>query len=64
MKRGVKVYDDPVVAEVRRIRAMLWKQAGGTVEGYLALNRRSTGARTAGTRLPSKTKPRTRRKAG
>lgn len=24
---------DPVIAEVRRVRARLWKQGGGTVEG-------------------------------
>jgi hypothetical protein len=32
-----KIVDDPVVAEVRAIRAKLWKEAGGTVEGLIAL---------------------------
>ena len=37
MKRKTSVFDDPVVEEVRRIRAKLWAEAGGTVEGYLRL---------------------------
>lgn len=30
---------DPVVAEVRAIRARLWKEGGGTAAGYLKLMR-------------------------
>jgi hypothetical protein len=32
--------NDPVVAEVRAIRAKLWKEAGGTFEGLMELIRR------------------------
>lgn len=35
MKRNGSVADDPVVAEVRAIRAKLWRAAGGTIEGFL-----------------------------
>ena len=31
------VAEDPVVAEVRRIRAELWREAGGIVAGLLRL---------------------------
>lgn len=31
--------DDPVVAEVRAIRAKLWQEAGGTVAGFIKLVR-------------------------
>ncbi len=39
MSRRVKhdVKDDPVVAEVRRVRARLWQEAGGTVEALVRL---------------------------
>ena len=29
--------EDPVVEEVRAVRARLWKEAGGTVEGLMRL---------------------------
>ena len=29
--------DDPVVAEVRAVRARLWREAGGTVDGLIRL---------------------------
>ncbi len=32
--------DNPVVAEVRAIRAKLWQEGGGTVAGFLELIRR------------------------
>lgn len=58
MKREPINNEDPVVAEVRAIRAKLWKQGGGTAAGYLALMREQ-----ANTRPDSKnrSKPRTRR---
>ncbi len=35
MKRNRQPSDEPVAAEVRAIRARLWKEAGGTVEVFL-----------------------------
>ena len=35
--RKKTMVDDPVVAEVRRIRAQIWKEAGGTAEGLIKL---------------------------
>jgi hypothetical protein len=29
------VLDDPVVREVREARASLWREGGGTIEGYI-----------------------------
>ena len=37
MKAKSKVEEDPVVSEVRRIRAELWREGGGTVAGLLRL---------------------------
>ena len=37
MKEPQESRDDPVVEEVRAIRARLWKEAGGTVEGLVSL---------------------------
>ncbi len=37
MKPRSSTKEDPVVAEVRAIRAELWREAGGTVEGLLKL---------------------------
>jgi len=51
--------DDPVVAEVRAIRAKMWKEGGGTVAGFLELVHR----RTSGTPLPRKRAGTRRRKA-
>jgi len=56
MMRKPSFSDDPVVAEVRAIRAAMWREAGGTVEGYLRLLDRE-----AKTRKPaSSKKPRQR----
>jgi hypothetical protein len=41
--------DDPVVAEVRRWRALMMKKAGGTVEGLMSyLDERAASARRPG----------------
>ncbi|MCI0722292.1 MAG: hypothetical protein L0338_25465 [Acidobacteria bacterium] len=37
MKTRSEGDEDPVVAEVRRIRAELWRESGGTVAGLLRL---------------------------
>lgn len=37
MKKPQASRDDPVVEEVRAIRARLWKEAGGTVKGLVRL---------------------------
>jgi hypothetical protein len=37
MKTKSTVTEDPVVSEVRRIRAQLWREGGGTVAGLLRL---------------------------
>jgi len=37
MKSNQVERDDPVVSEVRAIRAKLWKEGGGTIEGFLKL---------------------------
>jgi hypothetical protein len=42
--------DDPVVREVRAVRQKLWKQAGGTIDGYLRLMDARTTERAASTR--------------
>lgn len=34
MRRKSLVIDDPVVAEVRAVRAALWKEGGGTAAGF------------------------------
>ena len=34
--------DPPTVAEIRAIRRRMWKEAGGTLDGPLALARRET----------------------
>jgi hypothetical protein len=38
--------DPPTVAEVRAIRAQMWREAGGTVAGMLALIRQEAGKRS------------------
>lgn len=45
MKLRRSAYDDPVVDEIRAIRAKLWREAGGTVEGYLRLMDERTALR-------------------
>jgi hypothetical protein len=35
--RRLRRMDDPVVEEVRAVRAQLWREAGGTPEGLIAL---------------------------
>ena len=37
MKKPLGSRDDPVVEEIRAVRARLWKEAGGTVEGLMRL---------------------------
>lgn len=37
MIRQVSSLDDPVVAEVRKVREKLWREGGGTFEGLLHL---------------------------
>lgn len=32
--------DDPVVEEVRAVRAKLWEEGGGTIEGFVELIRK------------------------
>ena len=50
------VLDDPVVREVREARARLWREGGGTIEGYIrAVHETMEGVRP---------RPRTRRKKG
>jgi len=51
--------EDPVVQEVRRARAELWREGGGTFRGAIDLVRRREQARTA-----SKKSSPPRRKAG
>jgi hypothetical protein len=46
-KRSIPIKDDPVVAEVRRWRAKLWKQGGGTLKGVMEMLRASQDAREA-----------------
>ena len=36
--------DPPTVAEVRAVRAKMWKEAGGTIEGLTALVAREVAA--------------------
>lgn len=37
MKSKRRARPDPVVEEVRKVRARLWKEAGGTPEGLIRL---------------------------
>ena len=37
MKKKRRLPEDPVVEEVRSIRAELWREAGGTVAGLIRL---------------------------
>ncbi len=37
MSKATRWVEDPVVAEVRSIRAELWREAGGTVSGLIRL---------------------------
>ena len=50
MKKSKNVRADDVVAEVRAIREQMWKDGGGTMEGYLDLIRRESPARGRATR--------------
>ncbi|MFH0982557.1 MAG: hypothetical protein V2A79_13615 [Planctomycetota bacterium] len=54
--------DDPVVAEVRAIRAQLWKEGGGTVAGLVELIRRRTQESESAGRSDAKRGRRTRRR--
>lgn len=61
MRKRKSVFDDPVVDEVRAIRAKLWREAGMTMEGLRELNlngearkkKRSRKAKPATTRAKS-----------
>jgi hypothetical protein len=57
MSRKPTIPDDPVVAEVRRWRAQMEKEGGGTVEGVLRLVARRAAERAdaARDRKPSGT---------
>ena len=59
MKEPQESRDDPVVEEVRAIRARLWKEAGGTVEGLVRLIaadqvERETAAGPNGTKITAR----------
>jgi hypothetical protein len=41
--RTLAVPEDPVVTEVRKIRADLWREGGGTVRGLLDLVKQRQG---------------------
>jgi hypothetical protein len=56
VKRNPKPTDEPGVAEVRRWRAKLWKQGGGTLRGVMALLRDQRAART--TKRPARARRR------
>jgi hypothetical protein len=47
MSRPRNTPDEPGVAEVRRWRAKLWKQGGGTLKGVMKLLRSNQQARAA-----------------
>lgn len=53
MPRRKSEQDNPVVAEVRRWRAKVFKKAGGTLNGLISLLDQPTDARKA-MKLPSK----------
>jgi hypothetical protein len=40
--------DNPVIREIREIRARLWREGGRTMRGYLDLIRRRSAERAAG----------------
>ncbi len=56
MKKKTEIPDDPVVAEVRAIRANMWREAGGTAADFLRLLDRETPAKRCKT-------PRAKRKS-
>jgi hypothetical protein len=53
-KAKTKPLADPVVQEVREARAELWKEGGGTIEGFLAVVNRH--AATVRKKRPSKSR--------
>ena len=61
MKRKPRLAEDPVVAEVRAIRADLWREAGGTVAGLIRLLEQRRRPKPRPT--PTKGKPTSRRPA-
>lgn len=61
MKRTPRLAEDPVVAEVRSIRAELWREASGTVAGLIRLLERGNRPGRKPTAARSK---RTSRRAG
>lgn len=52
MNRTRKTTDDPGVAEVRRWRAKLWRQGGGTLRGVMELLRAQRAGRAAKRQAP------------
>lgn len=61
MSRRRDILDDPVVAEVRRWRAQLQEEAGGTLEGLMRLiHDRQVEHEAAGGRADSSGKGKTR----
>ncbi len=54
MKRSRRTRDEPGVTEVRRWRAKLWKQGGGTIRGVMDLLRAASSRRAATTKKPSR----------
>jgi hypothetical protein len=58
MKGRNNSHEDPVVAEVRRTRAALFKRAGGTLQGFFALARKEAAA----AKLTARRKPARRAK--
>ncbi len=56
MKKKTETPDDPVVAEIRAIRASMWQEAGGTPGDFLRLLDREIPAKRCKT-------PRAKRKS-
>ena len=42
MRERRSVFDDPVVQDVRRARAKLWREGGGTIKGFMRVVHRYT----------------------
>jgi len=64
MKRQKSAFDDPVVEEIRALRARIWKMSDGTVKGYLeTLHREAERKAQKDAVLHAKSKPLKRRGA-
>lgn len=61
MKSKPRLTEDPVVAEVRMVRAELWREGGGTVAGLIRLLEPGKRSRRKPTAVRGK---RTRRRVG